>query len=77
MKNTLHPSGITISFAPSAHRYADSIGRGPYDSVTSIVKSLFPPFDADGSIAARVAAHHQAGQAAGGQRRRLHRALEL
>ena len=56
MKNTLHPSGITISFDPSAHRYTDFSGRGPYDSVTSIVKALFAPFDESGTIAAHVAA---------------------
>ena len=56
MKTAIHPSGITIAFDPLAHRYTDSIGRGPYASVTSVVKALFTPFDADGSIAARVAA---------------------
>ena len=56
MKTAIHPSGLTITFDPSRHRYTDSLGRGPYDSVTRIVASLFPPFDADGAIAAGVAA---------------------
>ena len=60
MKTARHPTGITITFDPAAHRYTDSRGCGPYDSVTSIVASLFPPFDPDGQIAASVA--HQTGK---------------
>jgi hypothetical protein len=56
MKTHTHPSGIKITFESSSHRYADSLGRGPYTSITTIVKSLFPPFDPDGSILARCAA---------------------
>lgn len=60
MKTATHPSGITITFDPSLHRYTDSLGRGPYDSVTSIVSALFPPFDPTGQIAAGVA--HRTGK---------------
>jgi hypothetical protein len=60
MKTARHPTGITITFDPAAHRYTDSLGRGPYDSVTSIVSSLFPPFDPTGQIAASVA--HRTGK---------------
>ena len=56
MKTHTHPSGIKITFDDRAHRYTDSLGRGPYASVSSLVKSLFPPFDPDGSILARCAA---------------------
>ena len=60
MKTALHPTGITITFDPAAHRYTDSRGRGPYDSVTSIVSALFAPFDPAGQIAASVA--HRTGK---------------
>jgi hypothetical protein len=60
MKTAKHPTGITITFDPAAHRYTDSLGRGPYDSVTSIVSALFAPFDQDGQIAAGVA--HRTGK---------------
>jgi hypothetical protein len=60
LKTARHPTGITITFDPTHHRYADSRLRGPYDSVTSIVSSLFPPFDPTGQIAAGVA--HRTGK---------------
>jgi hypothetical protein len=60
MKTAKHPTGITITFDPAAHRYTDSLGRGPYDSVTSIVGALFHPFDPTGQIAAGVA--HRTGK---------------
>jgi len=60
MKTARHPTGITITFDPATHRYTDSLGRGPYDSVTSIVASLFPPFDPSGQIAAACA--HRTGK---------------
>ena len=54
IKTAKHPTGIEIFFHPETHRYNDSLSRS-YESVTSIVKALYPPFDAD-AISTRKAA---------------------
>lgn len=45
VKEALHPSGLKISFFEKKHEYL--VGNERYDSVTSLIKSNFPAFDAD------------------------------
>jgi hypothetical protein len=59
MKTATHPSGITITFDPTNHSYADSRGLGPYTSVTRLVHEIFP--DPDLSTAATVTASRTEG----------------
>jgi hypothetical protein len=46
LKQAKHPSGVVISFDDASHRYVDNNGQ-KYFSVTNIVHSLFPHFDAE------------------------------
>lgn len=45
-KTAEHPSGLTISFDDNLHRYTDDNGK-TYYSVTKIIHSQFPKFDAE------------------------------
>ena len=55
MKTVTHPiEPIALTFDPTGHTYTDNLNR-PYISVTSFVKSFFPPFD-EQAAAARIAA---------------------
>ena len=45
-KTARHPTGVEIYFSADEHTYHDSQSR-VYESVTSIVLLIFPPFDAD------------------------------
>jgi hypothetical protein len=55
MKTAKHPTlPVTLTFDQARHTYTDDAGDR-YRSVTAVVKSLFPPFDAQ-AAAARIAA---------------------
>jgi len=46
MKTAKHPTGLTINFNEKEHRYVDE-NNNVYNSVTSVIHSLFPKFDAE------------------------------
>lgn len=50
----IHPNGLKLTFNEADHSYVDEIGRD-YTSVTTLIHSAFPKFNAEGIAAAKSA----------------------